>query len=74
MPVRTGQDYLDRLKAHPREVWIRGQRVDDVASHPAFAKPAAHIAHLYDMQHDPRLAPVLTYPSPTTGQPVVGLG
>jgi|JI10StandDraft_1071094.scaffolds.fasta_scaffold132761_3 anthranilate 3-monooxygenase (FAD)/4-hydroxyphenylacetate 3-monooxygenase len=70
MPVRTGQDYLDRLKAHPREVWIRGQRVDDVASHPAFAKPAAHIAHLYDMQHDPRLAAVLTYPSPTTGQPV----
>lgn len=70
MGARNGSQYLEGLRARPREVWVRGQRVDDVASHPAFEKPAAHIARLYDMQHDPRYRDVLTYPSPSTGAPV----
>ena len=61
MGIRTGAQYLDGLRKHPREVRIRGQRVKDVTTHPAFAKPAAHIARLYDMQHDSRYRDVLTY-------------
>ena len=67
MAIRTGAQYIEGLRRHPREVWIQGQRVDDVASHPAFAKPAAHIAKLYDMQHDPAHHDTLTYVSPSTG-------
>lgn len=70
MGIRTGAQYLDGLRSRPREVWMRGQRVADVTAHPAFAKPAAHIAGLYDMQHDPAHRDVLTYASPTSGDPV----
>jgi anthranilate 3-monooxygenase (FAD)/4-hydroxyphenylacetate 3-monooxygenase len=70
MGARTGAQYLEGLKAHPREVWVRGRRVEDVASHPAFEKPARHIARLYDMQHMPQWRDVLTYESPSSGERV----
>ena len=70
MGIRTGAQYLAGLKAQPRDVWIRGKKVGDVTTHPAFARPAAHIAKLYDMQHDPALQDTLTYTSPTTGDRV----
>ena len=70
MPARSGQDYIRGLQAHPREVWIRGERVDDVTTHPAFQNGVKSVAALYDMQHDPALREEMTYPSPTTGQAV----
>lgn len=70
MPARTGQDYITGLKDRPREVWICGERVKDVTTHPAFRNGVKSIAALYDMQHDPDLRDEMTYPSPSTGQPV----
>ena len=35
MPAKTGQQYIDGLRGNPAEVWIRGERVKDVTSHPA---------------------------------------
>jgi anthranilate 3-monooxygenase (FAD) / 4-hydroxyphenylacetate 3-monooxygenase len=64
MPIRTGAQYIERLRKTPREVWIRGTRVEDVTTHPALAAPIEQIAHLYDIQHDPELGPVLTRPGP----------
>lgn len=63
--VRTGAQYLERLRKTPREVWLRGERVEDVTSHPSFRAPTAQIARLYDMQHDPATARALTRPGPT---------
>lgn len=68
MGIRTGARYLEGLRTRAREVWVGGRRVGDVTTHPAFAKPAAHIAHLYDMQHDPAYREVLTYVSPSSGE------
>jgi anthranilate 3-monooxygenase (FAD) / 4-hydroxyphenylacetate 3-monooxygenase len=62
MSVRTGAEYIKRLRETPREVWLRGQRVDDVTRHPAFRRPIEQLARLYDMQHDPRYVDVLTRP------------
>jgi 4-hydroxyphenylacetate 3-monooxygenase len=70
MPARSGRDYIRRLQEHPREVWIRGERVGDVTTHPAFQNGVKSVAALYDMQHDPALREEMTYPSPTTGQAV----
>lgn len=67
MGIRTGRQYLEGLKSRPREVWLRGKRIVDVATHPAFEKPAQHVARLYDMQHDSRWQERLTYRSPSTG-------
>ncbi len=70
MPVRTGQQFIDGLRRRPRDVWLYGKRIEDPTTHPAFRRPVQRLAHLYDMQHDPKYADVLTYRSPTTGDPV----
>ena len=70
MPARTGQQYLTGLREQEREVWLGGERVRDVTTHPGLAGGAHAIARLYDMQHDPALRAVMTYPSPSTGEPV----
>ena len=70
MAARTGEQYLQGLRERPPEVWVGGQRVADVTAHPGFANGARSVAALYDMQHDPALREELTYPSPTTGEPV----
>jgi len=64
VPIRTGAEYIERLKKTPREVWLRGERLEDVTTHPAFRRPIEQIVQLYDMQHDPVYADVLTRPGP----------
>ena len=45
-------EYLDSLR-DGREVWIHGEKVDDVTAHPAFRNSARSVARLYDALHDP---------------------
>jgi 4-hydroxyphenylacetate 3-monooxygenase len=68
MPVRTGADYLQGLKARSPEVWLGNERIRDVTTHPALRRGARSVAHLYDMQHDPVLREEMTYPLPASGQ------
>ena len=67
MAARTGQQFIDGLKAQPREVYIEGELVRDVTEHRAFRNIIASLAHLYDMQHDSALRDDLTYLVPETG-------
>jgi 4-hydroxyphenylacetate 3-monooxygenase len=50
MGARSGNNYLSAMRKLKAEVWIGGQRVDDVTIHPAFVHCARSIASLYDMQ------------------------
>ena len=70
MPARGGRDYITRLREQPAEVWLRGERVKDVTTHPALRNGVHSLAALYDMQHDPILRETMTYRSPTSGDPV----
>src|SRR5947207_4214740 len=51
-PMRpyTGREFLDSLD-DGREVWIYGERVRNIAEHPAFRNTARMIARLYDALH-----------------------
>jgi len=60
----TGAEYLESLR-DKREVWIYGERVQDVTAHPAFRNAARSIARLYDALHDPAQQSVLTCPTDT---------
>ena len=55
----TGAEYLRSLQ-DGREVWIYGERVPDVTSHPAFRNQCRMIARLYDALHDPARQALLT--------------
>lgn len=67
MAARTGEEFLRGLKS-AREVWVGGERVSDVASHPALAGAAATLAEVFDLQH--QAAEVCLMPDPETGEPV----
>ena len=55
----TGQEYLESLK-DGREIWLHGEKVKDVTTHPAFRNAARSIARLYDALHDEKTKDVLT--------------
>src|SRR3989440_5002532 len=55
----TGAEYLESLR-DGREVYIYGERVKDITTHPAFRNSARMIARLYDALHDPAKKDVLT--------------
>src|SRR2546423_15325072 len=48
----TGEEYLESLR-DGREIWVYGERVKDVTTHPAFRNPARMLARLYDPLHEP---------------------
>ena len=68
MPAKTGQQYIDRLKKAKNNVYIHGERVEDVTEHPAFKNVIQSMAHLYDLQYEK--PDKMLYTSPTTGDKV----
>src|ERR1700740_476057 len=49
----TGQEFIESLR-DGREIWIYGERVKDVTTHPAFRNTVRMLARLYDALHDER--------------------
>lgn len=67
--TRSGSDYIAGLR-DGRHVYIDGELVGDVSTHPAFAGVVNSIAELYDYANEEANRESMTYPSPTTGEPV----
>ncbi len=58
--IRTGQQYRDSIR-DGRRIWINGERVNDVTTHPMF-KPLVDIrARIYDMAHEEQYRDIMTY-------------
>ncbi|MGI8475390.1 MAG: 4-hydroxyphenylacetate 3-hydroxylase family protein [Thermomicrobiales bacterium] len=65
--IRTGDEYRDSIR-DGREVWMNGERVRDVTTHPAF-KPIVDIrARIYDMAHEAATRDAMTYIDEGTGE------
>lgn len=60
----TGDEYIASIR-DGREIYLYGDRVKDVTSHPAFHNAVRMTARLYDAQHDPAQQDVLTRPTDT---------
>ncbi len=52
MPLMSPAQYLESLK-DGREVWYRGQRIEDITTHPVMGKAARHAAIDYSVAEDP---------------------
>src|SRR5262245_15655187 len=68
MAGRTGAEYIKGLQAQECEVWLRGERVKDVTTHPGLANGVRGIASLYEQQQEPKLRNQMTFVSPTSGE------
>lgn len=67
--MRTGTDYLHDVR-DGRQVYLDGDVVDDITTHPAFRGVVHSIAHMYDVAADPEQRELYTYASPRDGAPV----
>lgn len=59
MTLMTGDEYRESLN-DGREVYVDGERVENVAEHPAFEPIVNAKARMYDMGHEARYADVCT--------------
>ncbi|MEW5947721.1 MAG: 4-hydroxyphenylacetate 3-hydroxylase family protein [bacterium] len=70
MKIKTGDDYRQSLKALGTEVYVLGEKVDDVTTNP-FTRPHVNCAALlYDLTGDPGLGDLLTAKSHLTGKKI----
>lgn len=61
MALRTGKDYLDSLD-DGRRVWVNGEEIKDIRTHPATAGVVAEHALSFDRHHDAKWANLLLHP------------
>jgi 4-hydroxyphenylacetate 3-monooxygenase len=58
--IRSGEEYKASIR-DGRAVYMNGERIKDVTTHPSF-KPLVDIrARIYDLQHDPQTRHLMTY-------------
>ena len=50
-----------------REVWLDGEKVKDVTTHPAFASTIDEMARIYELQHTDEYRDQMTFVSPDSG-------
>jgi 4-hydroxyphenylacetate 3-monooxygenase len=65
--IRTGEDYRESIR-DGRNVWIDGERVDDVTTHPAFQPIVDIRARIYDLGHDELTRDTMTYVDDESGE------
>src|SRR2546430_17543199 len=61
---QTGAEFIESLR-DGREVFIYGERVKDVTTHPAFRNTARMVARLFDALHDGKRKNKLLLPTDT---------
>jgi 4-hydroxyphenylacetate 3-monooxygenase len=67
MGARTGSQFLEGLRKTRREIWVDGERIDDVTTHPKLSGGAESLAAMFDRQH--AYAAECLYKDPQTGEP-----
>src|SRR5512135_1636957 len=55
----TSSEYIESLR-DGREIWIYGERVKDVTTHPAFRNTVRMLARLYDALHNEPTKSIIT--------------
>ncbi|MDT0322946.1 4-hydroxyphenylacetate 3-hydroxylase family protein [Streptomyces millisiae] len=65
--IRTGDEYRESIRGG-REIWINGERVEDVTTHPMFRPIVDARARIYDLAHEKPTRDVMSYQDPETGE------
>jgi 4-hydroxybutyryl-CoA dehydratase/vinylacetyl-CoA-Delta-isomerase len=70
MTVLTGEEYRESLKALSPDIYVRGERIDDVATHPLLKQTVNHIASGMDLVRQPEFRERAIVRSPISGEEV----
>ncbi len=70
MAVLTGAEYRESLKEFSPEVYVRGERIEDVATHPLLRQTVNHVASGFDLMLEPAMRDRTLVRSPLTGDEI----
>ena len=70
MTILTGEEYRESLKELSPEIYVRGERIDDVATHPLLRQTVNHIASGYDLTLAPEMRDRTILYSPISGEEI----
>ena len=65
--IRTGDEYRESIR-DGREIWIDGERVKDVTTHPSFKSIIELRARIYDLAHKEKTRDLMSYVDVTSGE------
>ena len=70
MPMMTGKEYIESLRALNPEVYFLGQKIKSIVDEPMF-HPHIHAAAMtYELAHEPEYAEIMTATSHVTGETI----
>lgn len=67
MGARSGSQFLDGLRRTKRDIWVDGEKIEDVTTHPKLRDGAESVAAIFDRQH--AYANECLFKHPDSGQP-----
>lgn len=70
MGVVNGKTFLERINKLNTEVWLDGEKIENISDHLAFKGILQSKASLYDLQCDPNFKEGMTFSSPLSGESV----
>ncbi|WP_125614899.1 4-hydroxyphenylacetate 3-hydroxylase family protein [Specibacter cremeus] len=65
--IRTGDEYRESIR-DGRKVYVNGETVTDVTTHPMFKPIVDRRARIYDLAHEESTQAAMTYTDPETGE------
>jgi len=70
MGVRTRQEYIDSLRGQKPNVYMDGEKIENLVDHPAFKVGINSAAVTYDLANDPRYLHLSRLKSPIIGEEI----
>jgi len=64
MGIRTKQQYLDSLRDQHPDVYMLGEKVDNIVDHPLFASSLNHMGQTFSLAHEPEFRDLVRIHSP----------
>ena len=65
--IRTGDEHRESIRDR-REVWVDGEKVSDVTTHPALRPIIDARARIYDLAHEDATREIMTYVDVESGE------
>jgi 4-hydroxyphenylacetate 3-monooxygenase len=65
--IRTGHEHRESIRDR-REVWVDGEKVSDVTTHPALRPIIDARARIYDLAHEDATREIMTYVDAESGE------
>lgn len=70
MAVRTREDYIESLRRQKPNVYLDGEKIENLVDHPAFQTGIDSVAVTYELAHDPKYLHLSRLESPIIGEEI----